>query len=400
MATGRIEKEESAFVRLAPIRTENDYEQAISRVQSLFGAKPGTKEADELEIRSLLIEKYEAARYPVSVASALEAIRFRMQQAQLRPRDLEPYIGSRARVSEVLSGSRALSIDMIRALHRHLGIPAECLLRPSEGSQLVEDAFPSKPAMAKLSATGLIKASEDFPSFLDRAFGKGLAPALLRKTRTERTNAKTDPAALQAWCAAALLKSTEIKVSRSSPVDLRIKQAQQLAKLSRERESLKQVRKALSDLGVALVFLEHLPGTYLDGAAMCRSDGVKVIALTLRYDRIDNFWFTLLHEFAHVALHLNEDTRIVLDDLEIRSLESVEDEADRFAQQALIPDTLWKERVSENFTVSDVQELARELGIHPAIVAGRWQRQFRDYRQFSKLLGHGEVRRQALSLST
>jgi HTH-type transcriptional regulator/antitoxin HigA len=367
-------------------------------VQALFAAKLGTKEADELEVLGLLIEKFEQAKYPVSVAGALEALRFRMQQEQLSPRDLEPYIGSRARVSEVLSGSRPLSIDMMRALHRHLGIPAESLLRPSEANQPLEDTLPSKPAMAKLSATGLMRASEDFRDFIERAFGKNLAPALLRKTRTERTNAKTDPAALQAWCAAVLLKSTEIKVAKITSDDLNIAQARQLAKLSCERNPLKKVRKALSDMGVALVFLEHLPGTYLDGAAMYRGDGVKVIALTLRYDRVDNFWFTLLHEFAHVALHLNEETRIVLDDLEIRSSELVEDEADRFAQEALIPDDLWKMRASANFSVSDVQDLAREIGIHPAIVAGRWQRQFRDYRQFSKLLGHGDVRSQALAL--
>jgi HTH-type transcriptional regulator/antitoxin HigA len=322
-----------------------------------------------------------------------------MRQEHLTPRDLEPYIGSRARVSEVLSGARPLSIDMIRALHSHLGIPAESLLRPYEAPHLVDDVMPSKPAMTKLAATGLMQASEDFRSFLERAFGKSLTPALLRKTRTERTNAKTDPAALQAWCAAVMLKSHKVKVTKNSSTHLDLKHANILARLSRERDSLKKVRKALSDMGVALVFLEHLPGTYLDGAAMCRSDGVKIIALTLRYDRIDNFWFTLLHEFAHVALHLNEETRIVLDDLEIRSSALVEDEADKFAQQALIPDDLWLSRVSADFSIVDVQKLASEVGIHPAIVAGRWQRQFRDYRQFSKLLGHGEVRQQALKMS-
>lgn len=385
-------------MKLAPIRSENEYKLALERLDLLFGASPGTPQADELEVLSLLIEKYEQSKYPVAVASALDAIRFRMQQENLTPRDLEPYIGSRARVSEVLSGARTLSIDMLRALHRHLGIPAESLLQATEAMPLADDALPSKPALAKLAATGLMKASEDFRSFVERAFGKNTAPAFLRKTRTDRTNAKTDPAALQAWCAAAILKSEQVKVAKTSSSDLSLDQARQLAKLSADSNSLRKVRKSLADLGVALVFLEHLPGTYLDGAAMCRSDGVKVIALTLRYDRIDNFWFTLMHEFAHVALHLNEETRIVLDDLEIRSSALVEDEADRFAQQALIPDDLWKIRVHSDFTVADVQDLAREAGIHSAIVAGRWQRQFRDYRQFAKLLGHGEVRQQALSL--
>jgi HTH-type transcriptional regulator/antitoxin HigA len=146
-------------------------------------------------------------------------------------------------------------------------------------------------------------------------------------------------------------------------------------------------------MGIILVIIEHLPGTYLDGAAMRRKDGVPVIALTLRHDRIDNFWFTLLHEFAHVACHLSDDTSLILDDLEIRSFERIEGEADRFAQRCLIPDKIWKNRSAESFEVADVIETASEAGVHPAIVAGRWQREHGDYRKFAKLLGRGEVRR-------
>jgi len=138
--------------------------------------------------------------------------------------------------------------------------------------------------------------------------------------------------------------------------------------------------------------MEHLPGTYLDGAAMRRGDGSAIIALTLRHDRIDNFWFTLLHEIAHVSLHLSSDTQVILDDLELRSAEAVEAEADRFAQHALIPDEVWQAKAKADFTAADVIDLAQDLHIHPAIVAGRWQREYRDYRRFAKLLGHGEVR--------
>lgn len=385
-------------MKFAPIRTAKDHQRALARADALLGASPGTPEADELEVISLLVERYEQARFPVSFVNAIDAIRFRMEQERLTARDLEPYIGSRARVSEVLSGIRPLSIDMIRALNRHLGIPAESLLQASEGPESSKEVVPSKSAMTRLAATGLLRASESFGAFLERAFGKNGIPALLRKTRTDRTNAKTDPAALQAWCAASILKSQQVKVSSKPVGKLNFEQARQLAQLSAKPNGPKLASKLLADWGVALVFLEHFPGTYLDGAAMCRNDGVKVIALTLRYDRIDNFWFTLLHEFAHVALHLNEDTRIVLDDLEIRSSAAVEDEADRLAQQAFISDELWRGRVRSEFSVADVQQLAEEAGIHPAIIAGRWQREFRDYRMFSKLLGHGQIRQQALTI--
>ena len=133
-------------------------------------------------------------------------------------------------------------------------------------------------------------------------------------------------------------------------------------------------------------------GSEPDGIEYVRDDGVYVIALTLRYDRIDNFWFTLLHEFAHVALHLKGETDMIFDDLEIGSSDAIEAEADRFAQQALIPDDVWK-RAHADLGLGELAHLADLAGVNPAIVAGRWQREFKDYRKFSKLVGHGCVRK-------
>lgn len=138
--------------------------------------------------------------------------------------------------------------------------------------------------------------------------------------------------------------------------------------------------------------LEHLPGTYLDGAAMRRKDGTPVIALTLRHDRVDNFWFTLLHEFAHVCCHLSEDCGVILDDLEVSSADGIESEADAFASNALIPQKYWDAHISPNSTADDLALVASKACVHPAIAAGRWQYLYGDYRRFSKLLGRGEVR--------
>jgi HTH-type transcriptional regulator / antitoxin HigA len=153
-------------------------------------------------------------------------------------------------------------------------------------------------------------------------------------------------------------------------------------------------REALASGGVIFVTLDHLPGTFLDGAAMCRDDGVPIIALTLRYDRLDNFWFTLLHEYAHVCHHLNGNTTVILDDLEVRSSVDIESEADAFAQAALIPPMLWARVTSPDLNPGDVIRIAADAEVHPAIVAGRWQREYGDYRRFSKMLGRGEVRAQ------
>ncbi len=111
------------------IRTEAEYERTLARIDAIIDAEPGTPEIDELELLSLLVEHYEDERYPMDMPDPIAAIAFRMEQQGLTRKDLEPYLGSQARVSEVLSGKRALSKEMIRRLHTGLGIPAEVLVQ-------------------------------------------------------------------------------------------------------------------------------------------------------------------------------------------------------------------------------------------------------------------------------
>ena len=209
----------------------------------------------------------------------------------------------------------------------------------------------------------------------------------------DRTNAKTDLTALRAWCAAALIKAHGRRVS--GPIrklnDERAGRA--LAGLSADAEALDLVEAKLARSGIVFVKRwDHLPGTYLDGAAMLRADGVPIIALTLRHDRLDNFWFTLLHEFCHVRKHLLAGTSIIVDDLDVNSSDKIEDEADLFAQNCLIPPELWAATKSEALSPEDIISIAGTAGVNPAVVAGRWRRDFGDYRDFSKTLGHNEVR--------
>ncbi|WP_306120952.1 MULTISPECIES: helix-turn-helix domain-containing protein [unclassified Roseitalea] len=116
---------------LRPIRSEADYETALEEVERLWGAKSDTPEGDRLDVIVTLIEVYEAKRYPMDPPDPVEAIRFRMEQQGLTRKDLEPMIGPRNRVADVLNRKRGLSIDMIRQLHEQLGISAEVLIRPS-----------------------------------------------------------------------------------------------------------------------------------------------------------------------------------------------------------------------------------------------------------------------------
>ena len=121
------------MVNVKPIRTEEDYEAALARIDEIFEAEFDSPEGRELDVLVDLVELYEGRHVPMGYPDPVEAIKFRMEQAGLSQGDLVPFMGSRARVSEVLSGKRPVTIPMARALHEHLGIPADVLIRNSYG---------------------------------------------------------------------------------------------------------------------------------------------------------------------------------------------------------------------------------------------------------------------------
>jgi HTH-type transcriptional regulator/antitoxin HigA len=117
-------------MEIKPIKTERDYHAALKEVEKLFGAKPGTPAGDQLEILSTLIESYEDAHYDIPAPDPIEAINYFMESRGLTRTDIERYIGSRARVSEILNRKRPLTLPMIQRLHTGLGIPADILVKP------------------------------------------------------------------------------------------------------------------------------------------------------------------------------------------------------------------------------------------------------------------------------
>jgi HTH-type transcriptional regulator/antitoxin HigA len=241
---------------------------------------------------------------------------------------------------------------------------------------------------------------------IERAGGRDALPvALYRKNDHARSNAKADPYALKAWCWEVLARAnaTRLPVAyRSGTVDLKL--IRKVAKLSWSAEGPKLAREFLAKHGIHLVCLEHLPRTHLDGAALQLADGTPVIGLTLRYDRLDNFWFCLLHELAHVGRHMDgKRDEAFVDDLSLRGVEGVrrdpkEDEADEWAENGLIPADVWGgSQVRENPSPLTVMELAQRLEIHPSIVAGRIRHETKNFRLLSQFVGIGEVRRQLFS---
>ena len=115
---------------MRPVRTEADYEAALLEIESLMDAQPGTPEGDRLEVLSTLVEAYERRHHPLSPPDPVDALLCHLESRGLSRRDLEPYLGSRARVAEVLNRRRPLTIPMIRRLHDGLGLPAEVLIQP------------------------------------------------------------------------------------------------------------------------------------------------------------------------------------------------------------------------------------------------------------------------------
>ncbi|MEN6474759.1 MAG: transcriptional regulator [Syntrophaceae bacterium] len=117
-------------MKIKPIKTETDYEAALKEIERLLDAKSGTEQADRLEVLTTLAEAYEEKQYAVPLPDPIEAILYHMESRGLSRHDLEPFIGSRTRVSEILNRKRSLTMEMIRSLHTGLGISAEVLIQP------------------------------------------------------------------------------------------------------------------------------------------------------------------------------------------------------------------------------------------------------------------------------
>jgi len=392
------------------IKTEEDYTLALDRIESLMDAEAGTPEADELELLSTLAEMYEEKHYPMDPPDPVEAIKFRMGQLGLKQQDLIPFMGSRSKVSEVMNGKKPLTLSMMRGLNKGLGIPAEVLLHepgagfPDRYSDLEWNRFP----VAEMVKRGWLIADsysigqneELIRPFIDRAGGlAAVSAAFLRQGFSARMNAKADKYAVSTWCLRVLelanaraLKQTYEKGMLNSAA------MKEIARLSYFSNGPILAREYLEKQGIFLIVVSHLPKTYLDGAAMLLPNGSPVVGLTLRYDRLDNFWFSLLHELVHILKHLSKDKQIIVDDFDLRKVEGdgmdrVEQEADELASSSLIPKRYW-ERISAVDPISseEVKAMAERLKIHPAIIAGRVRFERNNYRLLTRLVGQGKIR--------
>jgi HTH-type transcriptional regulator/antitoxin HigA len=389
------------------IKNENDYNEAMSRLSDLMNINPelNSTEDNELELLSIIIEKYERSIIPVVTPDPIEAILLRMDQLRLSRKDLEKYIGSASRVSEVLSRKKPLSLNMIRRLNVGLEIPADILI----AGEVLEDstAFEySKFPIREMEKRGLFAhlnhtlselkeyAEEYISRLLHNFLPKDTGPALLRSPMHQDGSKQADFYALVAWRMCVIKKARTISnVGKFQKSDFSPAWMRDLVKLSAFDNGPLLAQEYLKRYGIVLVIEPHFPKTYLDGAAMM-DNGMPIVALTLRHDRIDHFWFVLMHELAHVWKHLDTNNTFIIDDDRVPKDNLIEGEANEIAKETLIPSEAWDESdVKKTHQPIDAMTLAHKLGINPAIVAGRLRNETNDYSLMVKAIGYNQVKK-------
>lgn len=210
-----------------------------------------------------------------------------------------------------------------------------------------------------------------------------------------RAGSKIDMYALHAWQTRVVQKALDVQSKVSfKPSHLNEEWIRKLVALSSNNDGPALVPKYLEAAGINFVIEPHLNGTHLDGAALRIPAGNPVVAMTLRHDRLDNFWFVLLHEIGHISKHFNLDMALeFFDDLDEENGDEKEREANQFAYEALIPSQQWATSFARYIATHEtVTEQAKAWGISPAIIAGRIRKEQQNWRILNDQIGSGEVR--------
>jgi len=282
-------------------------------------------------------------------------------------------------------------------------LPKEMLFKALDEKTL-DDAC-NNFSVPEMIERGWIKALDDSRTlaelvreFLEPLVCRQSSRVLCRSTFHQRSADRMDRFALLAWTAKILIEAEKEKIPTYTPGIIDNNFLIDLVRLSADSAGPILAKEFLADSGIHLVILPHLPETKLDGASMLKEDRQPVIGLTLRFDRIDYFWFTLLHELAHVALHLNnteDPDEVFVDNFDVNvGQDTKEVEADRFASNALIPISDWRpSRAKRQKTSEAIVDFAEKMKIHPAIVAGRIRYESNDYSILTDLVGNGEVQK-------
>jgi HTH-type transcriptional regulator / antitoxin HigA len=304
---------------------------------------------------------------------------------------------------------KSISLARLQKVARALGVRLSVDIEPRDEEWDVTCAFPSSEALSRVlrhaRANGWLEGDEPDEkavSQLKRQVADHVSrhgtPSLLRTglNVVEHTGDWT----LLFW-KAQVTRVAERIIAERKPVyrPMDVSWLVDLVRLSRLEDGPARAREMLLEHGIVLVIERQITGMKVDGAAFL-VDGVPVIGMTLLRDTVDNFWFTLLHEIAHVVLHYRTGLSAGFfdDDVTATEVDGLEEEANAFAGNLLLPDEIWTRspaRIAK--TAEPVERLAQQLGIHPAIVFGRIRLERGDYSLFSNKIGRGLVQRQLMT---
>ncbi len=361
----------------------------IAEYEKLKASKEKLSEITELaDLPKILIK----ARISQGLSQTELARQLNMKPQQIQRYEAEEY--SSANISRLLEIAKVLGISLKKN--------AQVALSKDENENFW-DKFPINEMYKRGWFLGYdgplnkikVNAEEFLTDFFSPIGESCLLPALHKKKA--RTGSQIDEYALSAWQARvvqlALMDPCKASFQLQKVNDAWIKE---LLSLSVNEDGPKFVKEHLGNVGINFVIEPHLTGTHLDGAAIRQDGQSPIVALTLRYDRLDNFWFVLLHEVAHVVKHLgSQENMNFLDDLDIEATDDPrEKEANDFAYEKLMPPDEWETSFARFMaTPQVVTEQARAWGIHPAIIAGRIRKEQENYRILNELVGNGEVRK-------
>ncbi|MBQ9684218.1 ImmA/IrrE family metallo-endopeptidase [Candidatus Saccharibacteria bacterium] len=357
---------------IRPIKSPSDLAYSVEILEKLLDKNPDidTDEYEKIVILSNMIEEYERQTVPVLDFDAVDVIKFRMEQLGLRDADLVPYLGSASRVSEILSRKRQLTTEMINDLSDGLGIDRKALLKTGD-----DDFNIPNPVFKQMMSRGYFDDCLKEKSLMLKDFFKrnNTKPALLYRRSKFRTNSKDNHYIAIAWAARVIERSKGVSVGSeySNVIDLEYMRALSKLSINEDTGPLDAIKKLRSD-GVIVIIEPALSGAKIDGVCILDDPKRPVIGLSLRFDRLDNFWFTLMHELAHVCLHIDCGFTHIYDNMEQNSDNVMEREADSLAEEALVDSAKWASSPARILpSPLSAKALADELGVHVAIIAGK-----------------------------
>ncbi|MGB6222532.1 ImmA/IrrE family metallo-endopeptidase, partial [Haloferula sp.] len=385
--------------------------QALARQAELLERSDSLseEERDVLDVMAVLIEKYESDHHPIQAPTPTEAILERMAEMNYKKKDLGKLLGSPSRVADILSGVRQLTPEMIRRLRDEWHIPADSLLGPGPKLDPDPDPLPTGRDFSRYDAKQMFKHGY-FPwatgtwrewmkkgdTLLAQFFRGADAPQPVLKRQMAGSKSVVCTYALEAWGHRVQVLAAEMEPTlppwnpQAVEDEAFLRWLAGLACL--DEAGPPRAIEALRAKGISVVILPRLDHTHLDGAALLTPGGRPVIGLTLRHNRWDNFWFVLFHELGHVLRHLSGDTPAIYDsDLDSQRLGEVEQEADAFALDTLIPPEVW-ERVRHLQFAPELRRAAKQEHIGLSVLAGRLRRQANDFRLHRTLVGYNRLR--------